>query len=265
MKKTALAIAMIAMIFMMGCQNNAPEPDVPVPPETSGEVSESKAYFIELELISSSRGISDTYKSMTVILRNNSKADVVLVFSDDEGNECLEKFTDADVVNTEGNLTIDLKDSGGAEAGTVILVIDESSSVLSATLKVGESSFNGNATVLEDIKAPVSSKSYSGTLFFGPSDNGYTAMTIEFNALESDSIVITLYTNYSSGKGYSRYSSDLKGQEELQYSNFLIGNDAEMLMNTLGGRYIFAPNEDGSVVFYNKTNADFTYHMTRIM
>ena len=263
MKKTALAIAMIVMVFMMGCQNNAPEPDVPVPPETSGGVSESKAYSIEFT--SSSRGISDTYKSMTVILRDNSKADVVLVFSDDEGNECLEKFTDADVVNTEGNLTIDLKDSGGAEAGTVILVIDESSSVLSATLKVGESPFNGNATVLEDIKAPVSSKSYSGTLFFGPSDNGYTAMTIEFNALESDSIVITLYTNYSSGKGYSRYSSDLKGQEELQYSNFLIGNDAEMLMNKLGGSYIFAPDEDGSVVFYDTTNEDFTYHMTRIM
>lgn len=263
MKKTALAIAMIVMVFMMGCQNNAPEPDVPVPPETSGGVSESKAYSIEFT--SSSRGISDTYKSMTVILRDNSKADVVLVFSDDEGNECLEKFTDADVVNTEGNLTIDLKDSGGAEAGTVILVIDESSSVLSATLKVGESSFNGNATVLEDIKAPVSSKSYSGTLFFGPSDNGYTAMTIEFNALESDSIVITLYTNYSSGKGYSRYSSDLKGQEELQYSNFLIGNDAEMLMNKLGGSYIFAPDEDGSVVLYDTTNEDFTYHMTRIM
>ena len=265
MKKTALAIAMIAMVFMMGCQNNAPEPDVPVPPETSGEVSESKAYFIELELISSSRGISDTYISMTVILRDNSKADVVLVFSDDGGNEYLEKFTDADVVNTEGNLTIDLKDSGGADAGTVILAIDESNSVLSATLKVGESSFDGSATVLEDIKAPVSSVSYSGTLFFGPSDNGSTAMTIEFKALESNSIVITLYTNYSSGKGYSLYSSDLKGQEVLQYSNFLIGNDAEMLMNALGGRYIFAPNEDGSVVFYNITNADFTYHMTRIM
>ena len=262
MKKTALAIAMIAMVFMMGCQNNAPEPDVPVPPETSGEVSESKAYFIELT--SSSRGLSDTYRSMTVILRDNSKADVVLVFSDDGGNEYLEKFTDADVVNTEGNLTIDLKDSGGADAGTVILAIDESNSVLSATLKVGESSFDGSATVLEDIKAPVSSVSYSGTLFFGPSDNGSTAMTIEFKALESNSIVITLYTNYSSGKGYSLYSSDLKGQEVLQYSNFLIGNDAEMLMNALGGRYIFAPNEDGSVVFYNITNADFTYHMTRI-
>ena len=262
MKKTALAIAMIAMVFMMGCQNNAPEPDVPVPPETSGEVSESKAYFIELT--SSSRGLSDTYRSMTVILRDNSKADVVLVFRDDKGNECLEKFTDADVVNTEGNLTIDLKDSGGADAGTVILAIDESNSVLSATLKVGESSFDGSATVLEDIKAPVSSVSYSGTLFFGPSDNGSTAMTIEFKALESNSIVITLYTNYSSGKGYSLYSSDLKGQEVLQYSNFLIGNDAEMLMNALGGRYIFAPNEDGSVVFYNITNADFTYHMTRI-
>ena len=90
-------------------------------------------------------------------------------------------------------------------------------------------------------------------------------MTIEFEALESNSIVITLYTNHSSDKGYSLYSSDPKGQEVLQYSNFLIGNDAEMLMNTLGGRYIFAPNEDGSVVFYNKTNADFTYHMTRIM
>ena len=262
MKKTALAIAMIAMVFMMGCQNNAPEPDVPVPPETSGEVSESKAYFIELT--SSSRGLSDTYRSMTVILRDNSKADVVLVFRDDKGNECLEKFTDADVVDTKGNLTIDLKGSGGAEAGTVILAIDESSSVLSATLKVGGRSFGGNATVLEDIKAPVSSVSYSGTLFFGPSDNGSTAMTIEFKALESNSIVITLYTNYSSGKGYSLYSSDLKGQEVLQYSNFLIGNDAEMLMNALGGRYIFAPNEDGSVVFYNITNADFTYHMTRI-
>ena len=264
MKKTALAIAIIAIVFMMGCQNNAPEPDVTVPPETSGGVSESKAYFIELELISSSRGISDTYRSMTVILRNNSKADVVLVFSDDGENKCLEKFTDADVVNTEGNLTIDLKDSGGADAGTVILAIDESNSVLSATLKVGESSFDGSATVLEDIKAPVSSVSYSGTLFFGPSDNGSTAMTIEFKALESNSIVITLYTNYSSGKGYSLYSSDLKGQEVLQYSNFLIGNDAEMLMNALGGRYIFAPNEDGSVVFYNITNSDFTYHMTRI-
>ena len=262
MKKTALAIAMIAMIFMMGCQNNAPEPDVPVPPETSGGVSESKAYSIEFT--SSSRGISD-YRSMTVILRDNSKADVVLVFSDDKGNECLEKFTDADVVNTEGNLTIDLKDSGGAEAGTVILAIDESSSVLSATLTVGGSSFVGNATVLEDIKAPVSSESYSGTLFFGPSDNGSTAMTIEFKALESNGIVITLYTNYSSDKGYSRYSSDLKGQEELQYSNFLIGNDAEMLMNKLGGSYIFAPDEDGSVVFYEKTNEELTYHMTRIM
>ena len=257
MKKTALAIAMIAMVFMMGCQNNALEPDVSVPPETSGEISESKAYSIELT--SSSRGISDTYISMTVILRDNSKADVILVFSDDGGNECLEKFTDADVVNTKGNLTIDLK-----EAGTVILAIDEFGSVLSATLKVGESSFDGSATVLEDIKAPVSSVSYSGTLFFGPSDNGSTAMTIEFKALESNSIVITLYTNYSSGKGYSLYSSDLKGQEVLQYSNFLIGNDAEMLMNALGGRYIFAPNEDGSVVFYNITNADFTYHMTRI-
>ena len=261
MKKTALAIAMIAMVFMMGCQNNAPEPDVPVPPETSGEVSESKAYFIELELISSSRGISDTYRSMTVILRNNSKADVVLVFSDDGENKCLEKFTDADVVNTEGNLTIDLK-----EAGTVILAIDEFGSVLSATLKVDGSSFDGNATVLEDIKAPVSSESYSGTLFFGPSDNGSTAMTIEFKALESNSIVITLYTNHNpSDKGYSLYSSDLKGQEVLQYSNFLIGNDAEMLMNALGGRYIFAPNEDGSVVFYDITNPDSTYHMTRIM
>ena len=158
MKKTAFAIAMIAMVFMMGCQNNAPEPDVSVPPETSGGVSESKAYSIELT--SSSRGISDTYRSMTVILRDNSKADVVLVFSDDGGNEYLEKFTDADVVNTEGNLTIDLKDSGGADAGTVILAIDESNSVLSATLKVGESSFDGNATVLENIKAPVSSESY---------------------------------------------------------------------------------------------------------
>ena len=137
--------------------------------------------------------------------------------------------------------------------------------MLSATLKVGESSFDGNATVLEDIKAPVSSVSYSGTLFFGPSDNGSTAMTIEFKALESDSIVITLYTNYSSDKGYSRYSSDPKGQEVLQYSNFLIGNDAEKLMNTLGGSYIFAPNEDGSVVFYDIGNADFTYRMTRIM
>lgn len=257
MKKTALAIAMIAIVFMMGCQNNAPEPDVTVPPETSGGVSESKAYSIKLT--SSSRGISD-YRSMTVILRDNSKADVVLVFSDEE-NEYLKKFTDADVVNTEGNLTIDLKDSGGAEAGTVILAIDESSSVLSATLKVGESSFDGNATVLEDIKAPVSSESYSGTLFFGPSENGFTAMTIEFKALESDSIVITLYTNYSSDKGYSLYSSDLKGQEVLQYSNFLIGND----MNTLGETYRFAPEEDGSVVFYNITNAHFNYHMTRIM
>ena len=261
MKKSALAIAMIAMVFMMGCQNNAPESDVPVPPETAGGgISESKAYSIKFT--KSSRGISD-YRSMTVILRDNSKADVVLVFSDEE-NEYLKKFTDAEVVNTEGNLTIDLKDSGGTEAGTVILAIDESSSVLSATLKVGGSSFEGNATVLEDIKAPVSSESYSGTLFFGPSDNGSTAMTIEFKALESNSIVITLYTNYSSGKGYSLYSSDLKGQEVLQYSNFLIGNDAEMLMNALGGRYIFAPNEDGSVVFYNITNADFTYHMTRI-
>ena len=261
MKKTALAIAMIAMVFMMGCQNNALEPDVSVPPETSGEISESKAYSIELT--SSSRGISDTYRSMTVILRDNSKADVVLVFRDDKGNEDLKKFTDADVVNTEGNLTIDLKGSGGAEAGTVILAIDESRSVLSATLTVGESSFDGNATVLEDIKAPVSSKSYSGTLFFGPSDNGSTAMTIEFKALESNGIVITLYTNPSPDKGYNLYS-DLKGQEVLQYSNFLIGNDAEMLMNALGGRYIFAPNEDGSVVFYDIDNADFTYHMTRI-
>lgn len=259
MKKTALAIAMIAMVFMMGCQNNAPEPDVPVSPETSGRVSESKAYFIELN--SSSRDISDTYRRMTVILRDNSKADVVLVFSDDRENEYLEKFTDADVVNTEGNLTIDLKDSGGTKVGTVILAIDEFSSVLSATLTVGESSFDGNATVLEDIKAPVSSESYSGTLFFGPSDNGYTAMTIEFNALESDSIVITLYTNYSSGKGYSLYSPDLKMQEVLKYSNFLIGND----MNTLGETYRFAPEEDGSVVFYNITNAHFKYHMTRIM
>ena len=75
-----------------------------------------------------------------------------------------------------------------------------------------------------------------------------------------------MYTNYSSGKGYSLYSSDLKGQEELQYSDFLIGNDAGMLMNKLGGRYRFAPNdEDGSVVFYDLDNADFTYHMTRIM
>ena len=263
MKKTALAIAVIAMVFMMGCQNNAPEPDVSVPPETSGGGSESKAYSIEFT--SSSRGISYTYRSMTVILRDNSKADVVLVFSDDGGKEYLKKFTDADVVNTEGNLTIDLKDSGGTEAGTVILAIDESSSVLSATLKVGESSFYGNATVLEDIKAPVSSESYSGTLFFGPSDNGSTAMTIEFKALESDSIVITKYTNYSSDKGYSLNPSDLKGQEVLQYFSFKIGNDAEMLMNTLGGRYRFAPNEDGSVVFYNITNPDFTYHMTRIM
>lgn len=264
MKKTALAIVMIAMIFMMGCQNNAPEPDVPVPPETSGEVSESKVYFIELELISSSRGISDTYRSMTVILRNNSKADVVLVFRDDGENKCLEKFTDADVVNTEGNLTIDLKDSGGAEAGTVILAIDESSSVLSATLKVGGRSFGGNATVLEDIKAPVSSESYSGMLFFGPSDNGSTAMTIEFKALESDSIVITLYTNYSSDKGYNLYS-DLKGREVLDYFSFKIGNDAEIVMSTLGGTYKFAPNEDGCVVFYDITNPDSTYHMTRIM
>ena len=263
MKKSALAIAMIAMVFMMGCQNNAPESDVPVPPETAGGgISESKAYSIKFT--KSSRGISD-YRSMTVILRDNSKADVILVFSDDGGNECLEKFTDADVVNTEGNLTIDLKDSGGAEAGAVILAIDESNSVLSATLNVGESSFDGNATVLEDIKAPVSSVSYSGTLFFGPSDNGSTAMTIEFKALESNSIVITLYTNYSSGKGYSLYSSDLKGQEVLQYSNFLIGNDAEMLMNTLGGRYRFAPAEDGSVVFYDIDNTNSTYHMTRIM
>lgn len=259
MKKTAFAIAMIAMVFMMGCQNNAPEPDVSVPPETSGGGSESKAYSIEFT--SSSRGISYTYRSMTVILRDNSKADVVLVFSDEE-NEYLKKFTDAEVVNTEGNLTIDLKDSGGTKAGTVILAIDESSSVLSATLTVGGSSFDGNATVLEDIKAPVSSKSYSGTLFFGPSDNGSTAMTIEFKALESNGIVITLYTNYSSDKGYSRYSSDLKGQEVLQYSDFSIGNDA---MNTLGGTYRFAPNEDGSVVFYDTTNPDFTYHMTRIM
>ena len=262
MKKTALAIAMIAMVFMMGCQNNALEPDVSVPPETSGEISESKAYSIKFT--KSSRGISD-YRSMTVILRDNSKADVILVFSDDGGNECLEKFTDADVVNTEGNLTIDLKDSGGAEAGTVILAIDESSSVLSATLKVGGSSFYGNATVLEDIKAPVSSVSYSGTLFFGPSDNGSTAMTIEFKALESNSIVITLYTNYSSGKGSSRYSSDLKGREVLDYFSFKIGNDAEMVMSTLGGTYRFTPNEDGSVVFYDITNPDSTYHMTRIM
>ena len=262
MKKTAFAIAMIAMVFMMGCQNNALEPDVSVPPETSGEISESKAYSIMLT--SSSRDISDTYRSMTVILRDNSKADVVLVFSDDEGNDCLEKFTDADVVNTEGNLTIDLKDSGGAEAGTVILAIDESNSVLSATLKVGGSSFVGNATVLEDIKAPASSKSYSGTLFFGPSDNGWTAMTIEFKALESNGIVITLYTNPSPDKGYNLYS-DLKGQEVLQYSNFWIGNDAEKLINTLGGRYRFASDEDGSVVFYDITNPDSTYHMTRIM
>ena len=263
MKKTALAIAMIAIVFMMGCQNNAPEPDVSVPPETSGGGSESKAYSIKLT--SSSRGISD-YRSMTVILRDNSKADVVLVFSDDKGNECLEKFTDADVVNTEGNLTIDLKDSGGAEAGTVILAIDESSSVLSATLKIGESSsFYGNATVLEDIKAPVSSESYSGTLFFGPSDNGSTAMTIEFKALEPNGIVITLYTNQSSDKEYSLYSPNLKGQEVLQYSNFWIGNDAEKLINTLGGTYRFAPDEDGNVVFYDKTNEDLTYHMTRIM
>ena len=255
MKKTALAIAMIAMVFMMGCQNNAP-----VPPETSGGGSESKAYFIEITR--SSRGISDTYRSMTVILRDNSKADVVLVFSNDGVNKYLEKFTDADVVNTEGNLTIDLKDSGGTKVGTVILAIDESSSVLSATLKVGGSSFEGNATVLEDIKAPVSSESYSGTLFFGPSDNGYTAMTIEFNALESNGIVITLYTNHHpSDKGYSLYSRDLKMQEVLQYSDFLIGND----MNTLGETYRFAPDEDGSVVFYNITNADLTYHMTRIM
>ena len=211
MKKTAFAIAMIAMVFMMGCQNNAPESDVPVPPETAGGgISESKAYSIKFT--KSSRGISD-YRSMTVILRDNSKADVILVFSDDGGNECLEKFTDADVVNTEGNLTIDLK-----EAGTVILAIDEFGSVLSATLKVDGSSFDGNATVLEDIKAPVSSESYSGTLFFGPSDNGYTAMTIEFKALESNSIVITLYTNHNpSDKGYSLYSSDLKMQEVLQY------------------------------------------------
>ena len=258
MKKTALAIAMIAMVFMMGCQNNAPESDVPVPPETAGGgISESKAYSIKFT--KSSRGISD-YRSMTVILRDNSKADVILVFSDDGGNECLEKFTDADVVNTEGNLTIDLK-----EAGTVILAIDEFGSVLSATLKVDGSSFDGNATVLEDIKAPVSSESYSGTLFFGPSDNGSTAMTIEFKALEPKSIVITLYTNYSSGKGYSRYSSDLKGQDMLQYSDFLIGNDAKKPMDTLGGRYRFAPAEDGSVVFYDIDNTNSTYHMTRIM
>ena len=262
MKKTAFAIAMIAMVFMMGCQNNAPEPDVSVPPETSGGGSESKAYSIEFT--SSSRGISYTYRSMTVILRDNSKADVVLVFSDEE-NEYLKKFTDAEVVNTEGNLTIDLKDSGGTEAGTVILAIDESSSVLSATLKVGGSSFYGNATVLEDIKAPVSSERYSGTLFFGPSDNGSTAMTIEFKALEPKSIVITLYTNYSSGKGSSRYSSDLKGREVLDYFSFKIGNDAEMVMSTLGGTYRFTPNEDGSVVFYDITNPDSTYHMTRIM
>ena len=262
MKKTALAIAMIAMVFMMGCQNNAPESDVPVPPETAGGgISESKAYSIKFT--KSSRGISD-YRSMTVILRDNSKADVVLVFSDEE-NEYLKKFTDAEVVNTEGNLTIDLKDSGGAESGTVILAIDESSSVLSATLKVGGSSFYGNATVLEDIKAPVSSESYSGTLFFGPSDNGSTAMTIEFKALEPKSIVITLYTNYSSGKGSSRYSSDLKGREVLDYFSFKIGNDAEMVMSTLGGTYRFTPNEDGSVVFYDITNPDSTYHMTRIM
>ena len=197
---------------------------------------------------------------MTVILRDNSKADVILVFSDDGGNECLEKFTDADVVNTEGNLTIDLK-----EAGTVILAIDEFGSVLSATLKVDGSSFDGNATVLEDIKAPVSSESYSGTLFFGPSDNGSTAMTIEFKALEPKSIVITLYTNYSSGKGYSRYSSDLKGPDMLQYSDFMIGNDAKKPMDTLGGRYRFAPAEDGSVVFYDIDNTNSTYHMTRIM
>ena len=258
MKKTALAIAMIAMVFMMGCQNNAPESDVPVPPETAGGgISESKAYSIKFT--KSSRGISD-YRSMTVILRDNSKADVILVFSDDGGNECLEKFTDADVVNTEGNLTIDLK-----EAGTVILAIDEFGSVLSATLKVDGSSFDGNATVLEDIKAPVSSESYSGTLFFGPSDNGSTAMTIEFKALEPKSIVITLYTNYSSGKGSSRYSSDLKGREVLDYFSFKIGNDAEMVMSTLGGTYRFTPNEDGSVVFYDITNPDSTYHMTRIM
>ena len=263
MKKSALAIAMIAMVFMMGCQNNALEPDVSVPPETSGEISESKAYSIEFT--SSSRGISYTYRSMTVILRDNSKADVVLVFRDDKGNECLEKFTDADVVDTKGNLTIELKGSGGAEAGTVILAIDESRSVLSATLTVGESSFDGNATVLEDIKAPVSSESYSGTLFFGPSDNGSTAMTIEFKALEPKSIVITLYTNYSSGKGSSRYSSDLKGQDMLQYSDFLIGNDAKKPMDTLGGRYRFAPAEDGSVVFYDIDNTNSTYHMTRIM
>ena len=258
MKKSALAIAMIAMVFMMGCQNNAPESDVPVPPETAGGgISESKAYSIKFT--KSSRGISD-YRSMTVILRDNSKADVILVFSDDGGNECLEKFTDADVVNTEGNLTIDLK-----EAGTVILAIDEFGSVLSATLKVDGSSFDGNATVLEDIKAPVSSESYSGTLFFGPSDNGSTAMTIEFKALEPKSIVITLYTNYSSGKGSSRYSSDLKGREVLDYFSFKIGNDAEMVMSTLGGTYRFTPNEDGSVVFYDITNPDSTYHMTRIM
>ena len=90
-------------------------------------------------------------------------------------------------------------------------------------------------------------------------------MTIEFKALEPKSIVITLYTNYSSGKGYSRYSSDLKGQDMLQYSDFLIGNDAKKPMDTLGGRYRFAPAEDGSVVFYDIDNTNSTYHMTRIM
>ena len=90
-------------------------------------------------------------------------------------------------------------------------------------------------------------------------------MTIEFKALEPKSIVITLYTNYSSGKGYSRYSSDLKGREVLDYFSFKIGNDAEMVMSTLGGTYRFTPNEDGSVVFYDITNPDSTYHMTRIM
>ena len=50
----------------------------------------------------------------------------------------------------------------------------------------------------------------------------------------------------------------------LQYSNFWIGNDAEKLINTLGGRYRFASDEDGSVVFYDIDNKDSTYHMTSI-
>ena len=51
----------------------------------------------------------------------------------------------------------------------------------------------------------------------------------------------------------------------LQYSDFLIGNDAKKPMDTLGGRYRFAPAEDGSVVFYDIDNTNSTYHMTRIM